>query len=208
MSGIPASTAHSDEMPENVRHLMESGDPSPGERAEAPLLNSSAQTAVFQYWLSLPRPSGIPDASAFSPAAVKPHLPNLTILSLNDPDEISHRLVGTEVTSRLDANLTGANLLDFVPPETRLQCSRDMHEIGYRPCGWQARHATHYASGLISYVQTLYLPLRAPYPQPPRILGMHRSEEPTSYGNKADSVVFGAGFERMIWIDIGFGVPG
>lgn len=208
MSGSPASIATSDEMPEDVRRLMENCEPSPGERAEAPLLDVFSQTAVFQYWLSLPRPGGIPDASAFNPAAMKRHLPNLTILSLNSPDEISHRLVGTEVTSRLDANLTGANLLDFVPQEIRLQCARDMHEMGYRPCGWQARHVTRYASGLVSYVQTLYLPLRAPQGQPPRILGMHRSEEPTGFGDKSDSTIFGAGFDRMIWIDIGFGVPG
>lgn len=195
-------------LPESVEHLMNECDASPGERADAPLLGVSSQTAVFQYWLNLPRPSGIPDASAFNPAAVKHHLPDLTILSLNGPEEISHRLVGTEVTSRLDANLTGANLLYFVPPETRLQCARDMHEMGYRPCGWQARHVTRYASGLISHVSTLYLPLRAPEGQPPRILGMHKQEETTGYDAGDGKTVFGAHFERMIWIDVGFGVPG
>ena len=149
-------------VPETVELLMNACDASPGEPADEPLLGVASQTAVFKYWRSLPRPSGIPDASSFNPAAVKRYLPSLTILSFNSPDEISHRLVGTEVTSRLDADLTGANLLDFVPPETRLQCARDMHEMGYRPCAWQARHVTRYASGLISHVMTLYLPLRAP----------------------------------------------
>ncbi|MEQ8378968.1 PAS domain-containing protein [Parvibaculum sp.] len=208
MPGSPASNMTLDAMPEDVRHLMETCAVSPGEQAGAPRLDVASQSAVFDYWLSLPRPTGIPDASAFNPAAVRRHLPSLTILSLTSPDEISHRLVGTEVTSSLDTNLTGANLLDFVPPETRLQCARDMHEMGYRPCAWQARHVTRYASGLISYVKTLYLPLRAPDGQPPRILGMHRSEQPTGIGDKSDTTIFGAGFDRMIWIDVGFGVPG
>ena len=196
------------QVPETVEHLMNACVASPGERADRPLLGVYSQTAVFEYWRNLPRPSGIPDASAFNPAAVKRYLPGLTILSLNSPDEISHRLVGTEVTSRLDANLTGANLLDFVPPETRLQCARDMHEIGYRPCAWQARHVTRYTSGLISRVLTLYLPLRAPEGQPPRILGMHKSEEASGYDAGDRKTVFGARFERMVWIDVGFGVPG
>ena len=195
-------------VPETVELLMNACDASPGEPADEPLLGVASQTAVFKYWRSLPRPSGIPDASSFNPAAVKRYLPSLTILSFNSPDEISHRLVGTEVTSRLDADLTGANLLDFVPPETRLQCARDMHEMGYRPCAWQARHVTRYASGLISHVMTLFLPLRAPEGQPPRILGMHKSEETSGYDAGDRKTVFGAHFERMVWIDVGFGVPG
>jgi hypothetical protein len=196
------------QVPETVEHLMKACVASPGERADQPLLGVASQTAVFEYWRNLPRPTGIPDASAFNPAAVKRYLPNLTILSLNSPDEISHRLVGTEVRSRIDTNLTGANLLDFVPPETRLQCTRDMHEMGYRPCAWQARHVTRYASGLTSNVLTLYLPLRAPEGQPPRILGMHKSEETSGYEAGDRKTVFGAHFDRMVWIDVGFGVPG
>lgn len=195
-------------MPDSVVRLMESCAPSPGEDARTPLLDVRSQNAVFDYWLSLPRPTGIPDASAFNPGAIRRYLPNLTILSLNGPDEIAHRLVGTEVTQKLDHNLTGANLLDFVPPETRLQCARDMHEMGYRPCAWQASHATRYTSGLVSRVQTLYLPLRSPEGQPPRLLGMHRSEEASGYDAESKKTVFGASFERMIWIDVGFGVPG
>jgi len=208
MFALPSKNRTIGNLPESVEHLMNACDASRGERADAPLLDVSSQTAVFKYWYSLPRPGGIPDASAFSPAAVKRYLPNLTILSLNSPDEISHRLVGTEVTSRLDISLTGTNLLDFVPPETRLQCTRDMHEMGYRPCGWQARHVTRYASGLVSHVLTLYLPLRAPEGQPPRILGMHKSEETSGYDAGDRKTVFGARFERMVWIDVGFGVPG
>jgi hypothetical protein len=208
MFGLSDKKKTTGKMPDSVGRLMESCAPSPGERAEAPLREVRSQSAVFDYWLSLPRPTGIPDASAFNPGAIKRYLPNLTILSLNGPDEIAHRLVGTEVTQKLDHNLTGANLLDFVPPETRLQCARDMHEMGYRPCAWQACHATRYTSGLVSRVQTLYLPLRAPEGTPPRLLGMHRSEEASGYDAEGRGTVFGASFERMVWIDVGFGVPG
>lgn len=194
-------------MPEGVERLLLSCSASSGERANEPLLDDGAHAALFKYWGSLPRIDGTPDASAFNPAAVKRMLPGMTILALNGPDQISHRLVGTEVTSQLDFELTGANLLDFVPPETRLQCSRDMHEVGYRPCGWQARHVTRFTSGRMSYVHTLYLPMHAPTGQPPRIIGMHNAHETAGFNIGSEDTVFGSKFERMIWIDIGFGVP-
>ncbi|MBX3491648.1 MAG: PAS domain-containing protein [Parvibaculum sp.] len=195
------------EMPEDVRHLLRTCDASKGEPSETPLLDNPAQSAVFRYWSGLPRINGMPNAAAFNPAAVKPWFPSLTVLSLNSPEQISHRLVGTEVTTQLDFELTGANLLDFIPAQTRLQCSRDMHEIGYRPCGWQARHVTRFRSGRISKIETLYLPMHAPHPQPPRILGMHSTHETAGYDVTLDDTVFGAEFDRMIWIDIGFGTP-
>ena len=80
---------------------MNACDASPGEPADEPLLGVASQTAVFKYWRSLPRPSGIPDASSFNPAAVKRYLPSLTILSFNSPDEISHRLVGSVITCEM-----------------------------------------------------------------------------------------------------------
>ena len=51
--------------------------------------------------------------------------------------------------------------------------------------------ARRYASGLISHVMTLYLPLRAPEGQPPRILGMHKSEETSGYDAGDRKTVFG-----------------
>lgn len=208
MAGVSASDVHLPEMPESVEQLMLSCDAYRGEHSTIPLLDDGAHAALFKYWLSLPRIDGKPDASAFNPAKVRRLLPGMTILSLNSPGEILHRLVGTEVTSQLDFELTGSNLLDFVPPEIRLQCSRDMHEMGYRPCGWQARHVTRFTSGRMSYVHTLYLPMHAPAGQPPRIIGMHSTHEAAGYDIDKDDTVFGAEFERVIWIDIGFGVPG
>ncbi len=196
-----------EEIPADVRRFMAEMPPSPGERATAPVLGTRAHTDLFQYWLSLPRENGIPEASDFNPMAARQWLPEMAMFSLVSPEEISHRLVGTGLAERLGFDATGTNLLDFVDPSYRRQCSRDMHEAGYRPCGWQVRYLTHYPSGRMAHIQSIYLPLRGPAGQRPRILSLHDKGEPIGYRGPAEKPNFASEIVRMIWIDVGFGVP-
>ena len=202
----PAEDIRND-IPEDVRRLMTERTPSPGERATAPVLGTRAHTELFQYWQSLPRENGIPDASDFNPMATRQWLPEIAMLSLTGPEEITQRLVGTGVAERLGFDATGTNLLDLVDPSYRRQCARDMHEVGYRPCGWQVRYLTHYPSGRLAHVQSIYLPLRGPAGQPPRILSLHDRGEATGYRDPAQKPNFASEITKMVWIDIGFGVP-
>ncbi len=211
MAWEQASTGLADgireEIPADVRSLMAERAPSPGERATAPVLGTRAHTDLFQYWLSLPRESGIPEASDFNPMAARQWLPEMAMFSLASPEEIPHRLVGTGLAERLGFDATGTNLLDFVDPSYRRQCSRDMHEAGYRPCGWQVRYLTHYPSGRVAHVQSIYLPLRGPAGQRPRILSLHTPEQPQRYQGPAEKPSFASEIARMVWIDVGFGAP-
>ncbi|ABS63684.1 protein of unknown function DUF1457 [Parvibaculum lavamentivorans DS-1] len=192
--------------PELQRFLRDVA-PSAGERATVPLLGSRAQTEIFRYWCSLPRPGGIPDASDFDPLAVIGCLPDIVVFSMRSPTDIHHRLVGTGLVGRLGYDATGKNLLDLVAEDYRAQCSRNMHEVVCRPCVWQARYSSHYTSGRISYVQSIYLPLRGPAGQPARIVSLHSPEDPRSYHAPTDKPLFGSEVERIVWIDVGYGVP-
>jgi hypothetical protein len=165
-------------------------------------------TDLFRYWQSLPRENGLPAQSDFDPAAIRGWLPDMTIVSVNAPDDLHQRLVGTGIADRLGFDGTGKNLLDFIDPSYRRQCARDMHEVAWRPCGWQVRYLTHYPSGRVAHVQSIYLPLRGPAGQPPRIVSVHTPENPERYANTTAKPNFASEIARMIWIDLGFGVPG
>ncbi len=201
-------TSFTEDAPDSVERFLRENAPTRGENATVPLLGVRAHTDLFHYWCGLPRLDGIPDAADFNPAAAKAWLPDIAILAVSDLDEISHRLVGTGVASRLGYDATGANLLDFIAPGYRRQCSRDMHEVVYRPCALQARYMTHYVSGRIGRVQSLYLPLNTPAGRAPRILSVHTPEGALVYRKPAAKPAFASTIDRMIWIDIGFGVPG
>ena len=196
-----------EDIPEDVRRFMAETTPSPAARATAPVLGTRAHTDLFQYWLSLPREGGIPSAADFNPMATRQWLPEIAMFSLASSEEIIHRLVGTGVAERLGFDATGTNLLDYVDPSYRRQCARDMHEAGYRPCGWQVRYLTHYPSGRMAHVQSIYLPLKGPAGQRPRILSLHDKGDAIGYRGVAEKPNFASEITQMVWIDVGFGVP-
>lgn len=208
MAADHAAAALATDKAEETRRFIESMAPSAGEHAPSPILGIKMHTDLFQYWQSLPRSGGLPLYSDFDPAAARSWLADMTILSVNGPDEIRHRLVGTAIADRLGYDATGKNLLDFIDPSYRSQCARDMLEVVYRPCGWQVRYLTHYPSGRIAHVQSIYLPLQGPAGQPPRIVSVHTPEDPERYARASAEPSFASKIARMVWIDLGFGVPG
>lgn len=197
-----------DSAAEELRRFLRDVAPTAGDRVTVPVLGARAHTEIFRYWCSLPRMDGMPDASDFDPLAIMDCLPDMVVVSVNSPTDIHHRLVGTGLVNRLGYDATGVNLLDLISPDNRMQASRDMHEVVCRPCVAQARFSSHYISGRIAHVQSIYLPLRAPAGQPPRIVSVHTAEEPTSYDRPVEKPLFANHVDRIVWIDVGYGVPG
>ncbi|MEX1152984.1 PAS domain-containing protein [Parvibaculum sp.] len=190
-----------------TRRFMEEHAPTPGERATAPVLGAHTHREIFEYWCGLPRADGMPDASDFDPIAIVGCLPDIAIVSVRSPTDIHHRLVGTGLVNRVGYDATGVNLLDLITDDNRVQCSRDMHEVVYRPCVSQARVSSHYISGRIAHAQSIYLPLRGPAGQPPRIVSIHTPEEPTGYDVPMEKPRFADHIDRVVWIDVGCGTP-
>jgi hypothetical protein len=208
MSADGGTTIAARSLPPDVAALMAEREPSPGRRATGPLLGTRTHCDLFTYWSSLPRRDGMPKSSDFNPMELRHLLPEMAMLSLNSAEEIIHRLVGTGLAERLSYDATGTNLLDYIAGSYRRQCARDMHEIVFRPCGWQARYITEYVTGRIAYVQSLYLPLHGPDGQRPRIVSVHDREEALEYRAPSEKPAFASEISDMVWIDIGFGVPG
>lgn len=202
-----AETMIAEDAQDELRRFLSEVAPSAGERATVPVLGGRAHTEIFRYWSSLPRREGMPDASDFDPLAIIGCLPDMVVVSVNSPTDIHHRLVGTGLVNRLGYDATGGNLLDLISAENRVQCSRDMQEVVCRPCVSQARFSSHYISGRIAHVQSIYLPLRGPAGQPPRIVSLHTPEEPASYGAPVEKPLFANRVDRVVWIDIGYGTP-
>ncbi|MDX5367721.1 MAG: PAS domain-containing protein [Alphaproteobacteria bacterium] len=208
MAGDAARATDMISLPPDVAALMAERPASPGRRATEPLLGTSTHCDLFNYWSSLPRQHGVPKASGFNPMELRHLLPEMAMLSMIGTEEIIQRLVGTGIAERLSYDATGTNLLDYIDGSYRRQCSRDMHEVVHRPCGWQVRYLTEYVTGRIAFVQSIYLPLHAPDGQRPRIVSVHDREEAIEYRAPSGKPVFAREITDMVWIDIGFGVPG
>lgn len=207
MTWEAARTMDATPLPEDVASLMAECAPSPGRRATEPLLGTSTHCDLFNYWSRLPKHRGMPKSSDFNPMDMRHLLPEMAMLSMNGAEEIIQRLVGTGLAERLSYDATGTNLLDYIDGSYRRQCSRDMHEVVCRPCGWQVRYLTEYVTGRVAYVQSIYLPLHGPEGQRPRIVSVHDREEALEYRAPSEKPVFASEITDMVWIDIGSGVP-
>lgn len=207
MTWEAARTMDATPLPEDVASLMAECAPSPGRRATEPLLGTSTHCDLFNYWSRLPKHRGMPKSSDFNPMDMRHLLPEMAMLSMNSAEEIIQRLVGTGLAERLSYDATGTNLLDYIDGSYRRQCSRDMHEVVCRPCGWQVRYLTEYVTGRVAYVQSIYLPLHGPEGQRPRIVSVHDREEALEYRAPSEKPVFASEITDMVWIDIGSGVP-
>jgi len=190
-----------------LRRFMGEVAPSAGRASASPRFGPPALTDLFAYWNDLPRRDGMPDAADFDPLTLMQWLPDMTMASLNSPDEMIFRLVGTRVAERMTHDPTGTNMLDLLSAETRRQVARDMHEIGMRPCGYHARYMNVYGSGRVSHVQSIYLPLRAPVGQPCRLIAVHAPEEALEYQRPADLTICATSIDEIVWIDVGYGTP-
>jgi len=196
-----------DDLDAATRRFMEALVPSAGRTTATPDFGPKALGDLFAYWSSLPRAGGAPLSTSFDPLALTQWLPDMTIGGIVSPEDIRFRLVGTRVVERMTHDPTGTNMLDLLAPETRIQVCRDMHEIGFRPCGYHARYMNIYGSGRVSHVQSLYLSLNVPDGRPPRLISVHAPEEAVEYQPPADHSICATSIDEIVWIDIGSGTP-
>ncbi|MBX3506250.1 MAG: PAS domain-containing protein [Parvibaculum sp.] len=207
MAGEAARATDVISRPPDVAALIAERPASPGRRATGPTLGTGTHCDLFNYWSSLPKRNGMPKSSDFNPMELRHLLPEMAMLSMNGTEEIIQRLVGTGIADRLSYDATGTNLLDYIDSSYRRQCSRDMHEVIFRPCGWQVRYLTEYVTGRVAFVQSIYLPLHGPEGQRPRIISVHDREEALEYRAPSEKPVFAREITDMVWIDTGSGVP-
>jgi hypothetical protein len=93
---------------------------------------------LYAYWLGLAQ-GGVPERDAFDPGAIRPLLPNLMIVEIEDePFRILFRLSGTKVDEVTGMNITGHYLDELMLDQGAAQLAQ-LHAL-YAACQSQARH--------------------------------------------------------------------
>ncbi|USG60048.1 PAS domain-containing protein [Sneathiella marina] len=87
------------------------------------------------YWRGIGRDQLVPRRSNFDPTKIVSLLPGIQIYETISETEIISRLAGTYLVEQIGTELTGRNLLDFYPEETRAEAGQIMMELTRRPCG-------------------------------------------------------------------------
>jgi len=93
---------------------------------------------LYAYWLGLAQGS-VPERDDFDPGAIRPLLPNLMIVEIEDePFRILFRLSGTKVDEVTGMNITGHYLDELMLDQGAAQLEQ-LHAL-YAACQSQARH--------------------------------------------------------------------
>lgn len=169
------------------------------------LLQSAGARQFMEYWNSLPKAGVLPDRSDFNPTAIYKLMPAITILEIVSPDRVEMRLVGTDLVERMGIDPTGRNYLDSIAPAARLPYLEMLNRQINHPCGRLSILKTREASGILSQVEVLSLPMSHRLSGHPLIISYFGSTE--SVGFDGDETREVRGFEDVRWIDIGAGVP-
>ncbi len=191
-----------------VDTFLSSLAPTQGPSASRPISRSTTINGFFDYWLSLARPGGMPAATDFAPAAIPRWLPNVAIIELNSPTVTTYRLAGTAVVERMGHNPTGTNILELMPPERRVQASRDLYELVTRPCCFHMSYVNNYSSGRVARVESIYMPLRPPRGGKPRIVCMNEFDATLAFRENRRRTTIIADVDEITWLDVGHGTPG
>ena len=169
------------------------------------ILQSAGARQFFEYWNGLPKVGLVPDRSTFNPPAIHRLMPSVTILEVVPPDRVEMRLIGTDLVARMGADPTGKNYLDSIAPAARLPYLEMLNHQVNHPCGRQSVLHTHEASGILSRVEVLSLPMTHRLSGHPLILSYFGPTESVSFDGRDYREV--QSFEDVRWIDIGAGVP-
>lgn len=169
------------------------------------ILESAGTRQFFEYWNALPKVGLVPDRSDFDPIAIYRLMPSISILEVVPPDRVEMRLIGTDLVERMGADPTGKNYLDSIAPAVRLSYLEILNCQINRPCGRRSVMQSREASGILSRVEVLSLPMTHHLSGHPLILSYFGPTQSVGFDGGDDRQVLN--FEDVRWIDIGAGVP-
>tara|TARA_R110000868_G_scaffold139015_3_gene353685 strand:- start:1319 stop:1849 length:531 start_codon:yes stop_codon:yes gene_type:complete len=169
------------------------------------ILQSAGALQFFEYWNSLPKTGFVPDRSDFNPPAIHRLMPSVTLLEVVSSDRVEMRLIGTDLVERMGGDPTGKNYLDYVALDARSTYLETLSLQINRPCGRRSILQTREASGVLSRVEVLTLPMTHKLSGHPLILSYFGPTEAIGFDGGSDREV--RIFENIQWIDIGAGVP-
>lgn len=166
-------------------------------------LRTANARRFYSYWDSLPKEGFVPDRRDFSPAAIAPLMPAVTILEIVSDDLIVQRLAGTAICRAIGFDPTGGNALDLVAPEARPRYLSLLRAQTATPCGrWNMLRSRR--ENLVERAEVLTLPMRHDLSGHWMILSYFGSIETLAYEHGPYEIL---AYEDTQWIDLGAGIP-
>jgi hypothetical protein len=159
--------------------------------------------AFFEHWKALRHGKLVPTVEDFLDRPSILHAPLVFMVEVSG-DSLIPRLHGTGIVARWDRDLTARKMHDDRDKGYLKELLDNYRAVMAHPCGCYLLNEYSTASGGISRVRVIYLPLASKPGRPPRVVGYsceldaRFSDEPFSDRQ---------GTMEAMWIDIGAGVP-
>lgn len=156
------------------------------------------------YWRGLEREDLVPRRSSFDPTKIVSLLPSIHIYEVISEIEIVSRLAGTDLAEQMGAELTGRNLLDFYPEDTRAQAGQIMMELTRQPCGIITTLIGTTESGLTVRTVAVGFPLLDDCNACNRLVFYSSGYEENGARDARADQITQLGVERSTFIDVNF----
>ena len=136
-------------------------------------------------------------------------LPDISILELKSPTEIAFRLAGSNLAHRIGRDPTGANILDFTPPDMRDGVSFLSWQAVAHPCGHFAVYRVERKFGAHQTFHSVTLPLRASADEtvPSQLISFGGAEGSVGFTTPPEPVLTTGELKEFRYVDLGHGVP-
>ena len=170
-------------------------------------LTHPSQKALFEFWNETREQNLTPPTTQIDPSRIPHLLKDIAIFDVLDKTEVLYRLAGTSVAERMGIDPTGQNVIEMLSPENRQFISELFEAIVNQPVSILVEYENIYQGGKRTVVESLYLPLGKTEGTSPRILSTHLQRETIAYEDAQPSTTIGTAIKKIVWIDIGAGIP-
>lgn len=170
------------------------------------ILTSSPFADLLSDWQdarsSDPQNLKLPTTISLTAEKMSPYLRNVSVFDYISDEEIIYRFVGTDISRRMEHDVTGENVLDLSDSLSKSQIQKTFHRIVRTPEISLISYINAYSSGRHTGVTSLMVPIQGPGNTLPRVIALHQPEVTHAYLNKRRKVKIGESIDRQIWITI------
>ena len=171
------------------------------------VLTRPSQKDLFEFWNETRQQDLIPLATEIDPTRIPHLLKDVAIFDIFDKTDVRYRLAGTSIAERMGVDPTGKNLIDMLSSDNRELVSELFEAVIQQPAAILVEYENVYKGGKRAVVHSLYLPLGKTESTSPRIISTHEQHETLAYEDSQSSTAIAAAITKVVWIDVGAGVP-
>jgi hypothetical protein len=130
-------------------------------RAKSQSSRSMRSHEFETFWRSLPKSGLLPHRRDIKPSRAASLLRDIVMVEahVGEKPSLRLRLIGSAIQERVQADITGADYLDFRPSEIRSMTVEFARAIVSRPCGFWQTMPMHYARGFAQNFELTAFPV-------------------------------------------------